>query len=310
MMDLSLNIRRDARTFFFEPWRVFRRLVGLFFEEKTGAAVCLTIIIVFTGVFALVSTAGTRGTVSEHLIGAAIASWLFPFSVWARMVYDDGQPFLVALGRAFAFAIVPIGIAFAAGQVYELLVLSVNSPKSIGAEFLFIDKVGFNKLIPHEGRPIVRIITGLLCLAILLVGLHWKAVTFRRDAASSDTRMKWIFVIWFAAMLGAVVWSCFHLFDAKFNADEAEGLLFGLTIVGVFFILKSWIGPIIISTALAWTLYDLSEHDRLSILPIFELTIERALPLAPDGASIIYAVFTLLAAGLTIRLPSLSEVPT
>jgi hypothetical protein len=145
-----------------------------------------------------------------------------------------------------------------------------------------------------------RIGTGLVCLLLLMMGVRWQARTFRGDEATGQRRVWSALLIGLASLLGAAIWVIYSLFDPKSTMSAMAGLgyVIGIAALAAAFLIKTWLGPLLVCSVASWTVYMFVAHGQLELLPVFELIVRAAFENPPSGATGIFAALTIAHAAI------------
>jgi hypothetical protein len=148
----------------------------------------------------------------------------------------------------------------------------------------------------EQAAPLRPALIGTLCLLVMMFGIRWQALTFLGDTVTRQQRMKWALIVVGSCVTGATTWGIFGLIDAKSNITplDAAGYVLGVAIVGVAFLMKTWMGPILLTATLSWSVYMLLVYGEWSLIPVFNIIVETFLSFAPAYADQFYTAFTLL----------------
>jgi hypothetical protein len=148
----------------------------------------------------------------------------------------------------------------------------------------------------HQFAVVGRLATGMLCLVILMIGIRWQASTFLGDALTRQRRMKWALIVAGGCLSGAATWAIFATTDLQSGMTSVDSAKFvaSVGIISAIFLFKTWLGPILLTTTLSWSIYWLFMHGELSLLPLFGIITKTFLHFAPNYVSQIYTILTLV----------------
>lgn len=151
-----------------------------------------------------------------------------------------------------------------------------------------------------EWIEVLRTLSGLACLLVLMLGVRWQARTFRGDMHTHQRRMQSAFALGALSFVGIAVWVGFNLADSRSGSSGAAAApyVFGIGFLAVAFVVKTWLGPLLLSSAASWAVYMYFQYGELRLIPIFEMLVDGLLKGAPPGTTTLYAGITLLHAAL------------
>jgi hypothetical protein len=96
-------------------------------------------------------------------------------------------------------------------------------------------------------------------------------------------------------LAGIVCWFALSMLDARKDLPALAGLrlVLGVAVLCGLFLAKTWLGPLLVTTSLAWAVYMLFEYQEFRLLPIFEMALKLLGDLVPEASTWLYAGLTL-----------------
>ena len=156
---------------------------------------------------------------------------------------------------------------------------------------------------------VVPVLGGLLAICILCLCISWQARTFRRDLDHGYRRIKAILISVVLICVCAGAWLVLEVIDRPETMTIVRRIeyLVAVLILAFVFIVKTWVGPLLVGATLSWFVYMLLAHHTIRLIPLFELIYKAIGASLPQGSEVAFVIFTLVVAAVSPIFDDLYE---